>query len=339
MSEISISHLTKKFEVKGHTVTALNDVSLSVEKGQIYGIIGMSGAGKSTLVRSVNYLEKPTEGSVFIEGTDLASLSENELRAKRSEIGMIFQSFNLLEQKNVIDNVCFPLELKGIKRKAARDKARGLLETVGLSEKEKAYPSQLSGGQKQRVAIARALAAQPEVLLCDEATSALDPITTSGVLDLLQRINREYGVTIVVITHEMKVVEQICNRVAIMNRGRVEEIGAVKDIFLNPKSDTSRRLVLSHDTKSKLTSNKRCIRIVFDGISSSEPVLADLVLETGVRLNILGANTEDIGGSAFGQMLIEWPDEKTVRIIKDYLYRKKISFEEFVLKKQEEADE
>ena len=336
---IKLENVTKTFTTKDNSITAVDNVNLSIEKGEIFGIIGFSGAGKSTLVRCMNLLEVPTSGAVYFDGNDLMKATPKELLSYRKKIGMIFQQFNLLDQRTVLANVCYPLELAGYGKKEAREKAREYLKVVDLVEKEKVYPSQLSGGQKQRVAIARALAAQPEVLLCDEATSALDPITTSGVLDLLQRINREYGVTIVVITHEMKVVEQICNRVAIMNRGRVEEIGAVKDIFLNPKSDTSRRLVLSHDTKSKLTSNKRCIRIVFDGISSSEPVLADLVLETGVRLNILGANTEDIGGSAFGQMLIEWPDEKTVRIIKDYLYRKKISFEEFVLKKQEEADE
>jgi D-methionine transport system ATP-binding protein len=317
-------------------VTAADHINLSIEKGEIFGIIGFSGAGKSTLVRCMNLLERPDEGAVYFDGHDLMKASEKELRAYRKKIGMIFQQFNLLEQRTVIDNVCYPLELEGYSKKEARIKAREFLEIVDLSEKEKSYPSQLSGGQKQRVAIARALATNPEVLLCDEATSALDPITTNGVLELLKKINEEYGVTIIVITHEMKVVERICDRVAIMNQGVVEEVGDVKEIFLNPKSETSKRLVLSSDHKSELTTNKKCIRIVFDGISSYEPVLADLVLETQVRLNIMGANTEDIGGSAYGQMLIERPDEKSVEIIKNHLNKKGVRFEEFELKEEKE---
>lgn len=333
---IRLENVCKTFTTKDTVVTAADHINLSIEKGEIFGIIGFSGAGKSTLVRCMNLLERPDEGAVYFDGHDLMKASEKELRAYRKKIGMIFQQFNLLEQRTVIDNVSFPLELEGLSKKEARKKAKEFLEIVDLAEKEKSYPSQLSGGQKQRVAIARALATNPEVLLCDEATSALDPITTNGVLSLLQRINREYGVTIIVITHEMKVVEQICDRVAIMNQGVVEEVGSVKDIFLHPKSETSKRLVLSSDHKSELTANKKCIRIVFDGISSYEPVLADLVLETQVRLNIMGANTEDIGGSAYGQMLIERPDEKSVEIIKNHLNKKGVRFEEFELKEEKE---
>ena len=332
MSEISIRHLTKKFEVKGVTVTALNDVSLDVEKGQIYGIIGMSGAGKSTLVRSVNYLEKPTEGSVFIEGTDLATLSEGELRAKRSEIGMIFQSFNLLEQKSVLDNVCFPLELKGIKRKAAREKARDLLETVGLSEKEKAYPSQLSGGQKQRVAIARALATQPKILLCDEATSALDPQTTDSILKLLKDINEKMGITMLVITHQMSVVTSICDHVAIIDNGVLVEEGEVTQIFESPSSDAARELIsgtpVRYSPVSELNAERK-IRIVFSENSSYEPVIANLILKFGVPVNILKADTRDVGGTARGEMILGLPEDPDMQEgIMDYLKERGLSVTE-----------
>ena len=327
---IKLENVTKTFTVKGKTVTAVDNVSLDIEKGEIFGIIGFSGAGKSTLVRCMNLLEVPTSGSVYFDGNDLVKAGSRELRNYRRKIGMIFQQFNLLEQRSVLANVCYPLELEGVKKKEAKAKARELLKIVDLSEKEKAYPSQLSGGQKQRVAIARALATSPEVLLCDEATSALDPITTSEVLKLIKKINKELGVTIVVITHEMKVVEQICDRVAIMNKGVVEEVGDVRDIFLNPRSETSRKLVLSGGDKNDIRSDKRSIRIVFDGLSSYEPVLANLILKTQVKLNILGANTEDIGGVAYGQLLIERPDEESVKTIKNYLDENNIKYEEEV---------
>ena len=334
---IKLENVTKTFKVKGNTVTAVDNVSLDIEKGEIFGIIGFSGAGKSTLVRCMNLLEVPTSGSVFFDGHDLIKASGKELRGYRRKIGMIFQQFNLLEQRTVLANVCYPLELEGVKKKEAKEKARELLKLVDLEEKEKAYPSQLSGGQKQRVAIARALATNPEVLLCDEATSALDPLTTKGVLTLIKKINKELGVTIVVITHEMKVVEQICDRVAIMNKGVVEEIGLVREIFLNPQSETSKKLVFSGDNKTDIKTDKKCIRIVFDGYSSTEPVLASLILETQVKLNILGANTEDIGGAAYGQLLIERPDEKSVQIIKNYLNSKGIKYEEIDLGQEQEA--
>ena len=331
---IKLEKVTKTFKVKENTVTAVDNVSLNINKGEIFGIIGFSGAGKSTLVRCMNLLEIPTSGSVYFDGNDLLKASNKELRAYRRKIGMIFQQFNLLEQRTVIGNICYPLELEGVSRKAAKERARELLKVVDLADKEKAYPSQLSGGQKQRVAIARALATKPEVLLCDEATSALDPITTKGVLSLIKKINKELGVTIVVITHEMRVVEQICDRVAIMNRGVVEEVDHVKNVFLNPKSETSRRLVSADEEKSHAEPTKASIRIVFDGISSSAPIFADLILKTNVKLNILGANTEDIGGSAYGQLWIERPDEESVRIIKNYLEEKKIGYEEINPKKK-----
>ena len=334
---IRLENVSKTFKVKDKTVTAVDNVSLKISKGEIFGIIGFSGAGKSTLVRCMNLLEVPTTGSVFFDGNDLLKVSDKQLRNSRRKIGMIFQQFNLLEQRTVIKNVCYPLELEGINKNEARSRAEKLLEIVDLKDKENAYPSQLSGGQKQRVAIARALSTNPQVLLCDEATSALDPITTKGVLSLLKKINREMGVTIVVITHEMKVVEQICDRVAIMNNGRVEETGPVRDVFLNPKTETSRKLVFSGEDRNDIKSEKRCIRIVFDGVSSYKPVIADLILETKVKLNILGANTEDIGGTAFGQMLIERPDEKSVGIIKSYLEKQGIRYEELDVALKEEV--
>ena len=244
MSEIEVKHLSKAFEQNGVRVEALKNINLTIQAGDIYGIIGMSGAGKSTLVRCLNYLERPTDGQVVIEGKDLGSLSEKELRKQRSDIAMIFQHFNLLMQKNVIDNICFPLLIQGVSKKDAREKARELLKTVGLEEKEKAYPAQLSGGQKQRVAIARALASNPKILLCDEATSALDPQTTASILELLKKINEEFQITIVIITHQMSVIREICNRVAIIEHGELVENGSVAEIFSHPKSKAARELII-----------------------------------------------------------------------------------------------
>ena len=234
MSGIVIEKVRKSFDTKDGVVEALKDVNLNIDSGDIYGIIGMSGAGKSTLVRCMNFLEVPTEGQVLIDGKALGDLTEKELRKQREEIGMIFQHFNLLMQKSVIDNVCFPLYIKGKKKAEARKRAAELLEIVGLGDRQNAYPAQLSGGQKQRVAIARALASDPKILLCDEATSALDPQTTSSILELLKKINRQFGITIVIITHQMSVVREICTHVAIMYEGEVVEKGLVADIFANP---------------------------------------------------------------------------------------------------------
>jgi D-methionine transport system ATP-binding protein len=313
MSVIEIRKLTKRFTVEGSTVVALDRVDLSIEAGDIYGIIGMSGAGKSTLVRSINYLEKPTEGSVLIDGVDLASLSEKELRKKRSEIGMIFQSFNLLEQRSVLGNVCFPLELQGIRKKEAQAKARDLLKLVGLEDKEKAYPSQLSGGQKQRVAIARALATEPRILLCDEATSALDPQTTGSILKLLKEINEKLGITIVIITHQMSVVTEICTRVAIIDNGRLVESGSVEQIFEAPGSDAAKELISGKElryTPVKQLHENRKIRIVFKENSAYEPVLANAILKLQLPINILRADTRNIGGKAVGEMILGLPDSE-----------------------------
>lgn len=316
MSEIKIKNLKKVFEIKGHSIIALDNINLSIEKGDIFGIIGMSGAGKSTLVRSINYLEKPTEGQILIDGTDLFFLSEKELRKKRSDIGMIFQNFNLLEQKNVLDNVCFPLEIGGVKKKEARVRARELLRTVNLEDKEKAYPSQLSGGQKQRVAIARALATNPRILLCDEATSALDPQTTSSILALLKEINHNLGITIVIITHQMSVVTEICNRVAIIDNGRLVEEGSVDTIFENPQSDAAKELISGKDlrfTPLKKYETDNRIRIVFKENSAYEPVISNLILKFQKPVNILKADTRNVNGKAVGEMILSVPDNAVTR--------------------------
>ncbi len=330
MVEIEVKHLSKTFEQKGITVHALQDINLNIESGDIYGIIGMSGAGKSTLVRCLNYLERPTEGEVLIEGKDLGSLNEKGLREQRSDIAMIFQHFNLLMQKSVLDNICFPLQIQGVKKKEARTKARELLKTVGLEEKEKAYPAQLSGGQKQRVAIARALAANPKILLCDEATSALDPQTTASILALLKQINEQFGITIVIITHQMSVIREICNRVAIIERGALVEDGSVTDIFNHPKSKAAKELILRDrpDTEAdrkqdvlvgQLKSNRK-IRIVFSDNSAFEPVIANMILKFETPVNILRADTKNVGGVAKGEMILGLPEDKHLQVdIEQYL--------------------
>lgn len=323
-----LENVTKQFTDKGNSVLAVNNVSLDIKKGEIHGIIGFSGAGKSTLVRCLNLLEIPTSGKVIFKGKNLLEASEKELRGYRQRIGMIFQSFNLLSQRNVIENVCYPLEIAGINKKDAHKKATELLELVGIADKKRSYPSQLSGGQKQRVAIARALATDPDVLLCDEATSALDPITTTAILDLLKTINEHLGVTIVIITHEMKVVEQICDKVSVMSEGCIVEHGDVKEIFVNPRSEITKKLVL-RDKVNVAGIECGYIRIVFEGQSAFEPIISKLTLECNEMVNILGANTENIGGKAYGQMIIEIPaNPKSTGKIKSYLDTMSIYYEE-----------
>jgi D-methionine transport system ATP-binding protein len=326
---IRLEHITKEFSSSDKKVIAVNDVSVHITKGEIYGIIGFSGAGKSTLVRCINLLEMPTSGKVYFGNQELTSAGEKELRLARQKMGMIFQQFNLLEQRNVLKNICYPLELAGVSKNDRIKRAKELLRLVDMEEKAKSYPSQLSGGQKQRVAIARALATNPEVLLCDEATSALDPITTRSILALLKRINEMFGVTIIIISHEMRVIEQVCDRVAVMSEGVIEEAGEVKEVFLNPKSETARRLILPDKDEAGSDAGRHSIRIAFDGQSSFEPVFATLVLESGIKLNILGANTENIGGKAFGQMLVEMPEELEKQdTVKRMLRKKGIHFVE-----------
>lgn len=314
MSEaiIEIKDLSKRFETKEGAVDALKNISLTIHKGDIYGIIGMSGAGKSTLVRCLNFLEKPTSGTVTVEGEELSSLDHRQLRKKRTGIGMIFQSFNLLMQRSVIDNVCFPLEIAGENKKNARKRAAELLEVVGLSDKQSAYPAQLSGGQQQRVAIARALATNPRILLCDEATSALDPNTTKSILELLRDINQKYGITIVIITHSMSVVEEVCTHVAIIDNGNLAESGRVTDVFAHPKSEAGKALVLRDSRTADGMKAGRPIRIAFVSNSSYEPVIANLVLEFKTPVNIMYANTKDVEGIAAGEMLLTLPEDKTI---------------------------
>ncbi|MBR1477515.1 MAG: ATP-binding cassette domain-containing protein [Lachnospiraceae bacterium] len=326
---IQIKDVSKTFVSSDNEVEALKNINLTIEKGDIYGIIGMSGAGKSTLVRTLNFLEKPTSGTVIIEDKDLSTLSEKELREVRTQIAMIFQHFNLLMQRNVLDNVCFPMEIIGMKRTEAVERARELLEVVGLSEKENAYPSQLSGGQKQRVAIARGLATNPKILLCDEATSALDPTTTKAILELLKKINAEYGITIVIITHEMTVVQEICSHVAIIDSGDLAESGTVEEIFSHPKTPAARKLVFMVNHKIDEMVGKRCIRITFTENSSFEPVIANMVLECNAPVNILLADTQDIGGIAHGQMILQLPEDAALqeRMI-NYLINRNLDVEE-----------
>lgn len=326
---IQVKDVSKTFVGKANTVEALRGINLEIHKGEIYGVIGMSGAGKSTLVRCLNFLEKPTEGTVLVEGKDLSVLSDRELRQMRTQIAMIFQHFNLLMQRTVLDNICFPLEIIGRKKKEAREKAKELLEIVGLSEKADAYPAQLSGGQKQRVAIARALATNPKILLCDEATSALDPTTTKSILALLKDINEKYGITIIIITHEMAVVQEICTHVAIIDGGSLAETGTVEEVFARPKTAAAKKLVFQNGGNYEEMKGKHCIRIVFKENSSFEPVIGNMVLECKAPANILLADTKDIGGVAHGQMILQLPeDEITAGKMINYLKDRKLEVEE-----------
>lgn len=326
---IQVENLCKSFSTKSGTVEAARNISFSIEKGEIFGIIGLSGAGKSTLVRCLNLLERPTSGSVWVNGKNLTELSERKLRKERQNIGMIFQHFNLLMQRTALDNVCFPMEIVGISKKEARKKALEYLKIVGLEEKALSYPSHLSGGQKQRVAIARVLASDPEILLCDEATSALDPQTTKSILELIRKINKEYGITVVVITHEMSVVQEICNRVAVLERGVLVESGTVEELFRSPKTEAARRLVFSGRAQIQKMNGKRLVRVTFKDRSSFEPVIANLVLTYRTPVNILYADTKNIGGSAEGEMILQLPEiEETAEKMIEYLRETNMGVEE-----------
>ena len=323
---IQIHDLEKRFRTKNTEVYALQGINLTIRKGDIFGIIGKSGAGKSTLVRCINMLERPTGGSVMFEGRDMCRLGSRDLQIARS-MGMIFQQFNLLMQRTAEENICFPLELAGVKKDAARERARELLELVNLSDRAQSYPSQLSGGQKQRVAIARALATNPKILLCDEATSALDPATTESILSLIKDINRRLGITAIIITHEMSVIEKICNQVAIISHGRIAETGSVEEVFFHPQTEEARQLVIPEALQDM--PHSRLYRIIFNGRSSFEPVISNLVLECGAPVNIMFADTRDIGGTAFGQMVLQLPDnEEVVRRILAYADSKGLMLEE-----------
>ena len=321
---IEIRNLCKTFGTGSTAVHALEDVSLDIEAGEIFGIIGLSGAGKSTLVRCMNLLERPTSGTVTVDGADMTALSDKELRAARREIGMIFQSFNLLMQRNALANVRFPLELAGVPKKEANKRAQELLDMVGLGDRAEAFPAQLSGGQKQRVAIARALATNPKVLLCDEATSALDPTTTESILELLKNLNRQLGVTVVVITHEMRVVARICSRVAIIADSRIAEMGPVQDVFLNPQTEAAKKLVLpsragklegfSSDSENRAVDEcrGRLIRLAFDGETTDRPIIADMILSCGAPVSIVYADTRSIEGRLYGHTVLQLPSDPAV---------------------------
>ena len=315
---IELKHISKIFSTADGEFQALTDVDLTIPTGDIFGIVGMSGAGKSTLVRCINLLERPTTGQVLIDGlldesgkaVDLCTLSPAQLRKARRGISMIFQQFNLLMQRTCLDNICFPMEIAGVNKAKARERARELLDTVGLPDKADAYPSQLSGGQKQRIAIARALASNPKILLCDEATSALDPTTTRSILRLIQDINRRLGITVVVITHEMAVVEEICTHVAILEHGHMVETGSVAEVFSNPKTEAGRRLVYPEGVQIDQLPPAGVVRIAFNGGSSYEPLIASLAIDCGVKVNILGADTRNVNGQAFGTMLLGLPEDQ-----------------------------
>ncbi len=336
---IRLIGISKTFESDSGTFEALRDVSLTIEDGDIYGIIGMSGAGKSTLVRCINLLERPTKGRIEIDGVDMLSLSAKELLVKRRSISMIFQGFDLLMQKNCLSNVRFPLELAGVSRRAANARALELLEIVGLSDKAKEYPVHLSGGQQQRVAIARALAADPKVLLCDEATSALDPRTTADTLKLIREIHDRLNITVVVITHQMSVIEAICSKVAVLENGCVAEEGAVNAVFSSPKSAAARALVFPDSYQSYVDStvSERCIRVVFNGLDTAgQPIIARMAIEEHIEANILFASTKSISGRTYGSMLLGVSDrDDTVNRAIKYLSRYEDIITEEVVKENE----
>ena len=316
MTEVfRLDRVSKKYINDGREFLALKDVSLSISEGEIFGIIGMSGAGKSTLVRTLNRLEDVTSGTISFYGQDLGSLNARDVRKVRRNIAMIFQSFNLLQQRSVLSNVMQPLRIAGVRGNERKEKALEMLRVVGLEDKKDEYPSRLSGGQRQRVAIARALASEPKVLLCDEATSALDPKMTSEILDLLNDINRTRKLTIVIITHEMSVVEKICDRVAIIDSGMLAEAGEVKSIFADPQSEAARKLVFPSNPFDPSEKDSRLIRLVFDGLSAGRPFIAELVEKTGHKVNILSANTRSVGGIGYGQMVLELPKGEEEQII------------------------
>lgn len=326
---VRIQNLNKTFRGRAGTVVALDGINLDIMRGEIFGIIGLSGAGKSTLVRCINFLEKPTEGTVTVDGQDLGKLSKKELLEARRNMGMIFQQFNLLQQRTALQNICFPLEIAGVSKADAEKRALELLEIVGLSERAGNYPSQLSGGQQQRVAIARALATNPKILLCDEATSALDPTTTRSILSLLKEINKTLGITVIIITHEMSVIEEICQRVAIIDASRIAEVGTVDQVFTCPQSAMAKQLIYPDGKRSELATGKRYCRIVFDGNSSFEPVVSNMVLECKAAVNIMFADTKNIDGKAYGQMILQLPeDERAADRALVYLQTQNVHVEE-----------
>ena len=335
---ISLQNVTKEFDTKGGKVVALKDINLDIKAGDSYGIIGLSGAGKSTLVRTINLLETPTEGKVVFEGENLMGIKTAELNKKRRKISMIFQQFNLLMQRDAIGNICFPLELAGVPKEEAKKKAMELLKVVDLEERAHSYPSQLSGGQKQRVAIARALASDPDVILCDEATSALDPKTTRAILELLKKINEERGITLVVITHEMGVIKQLCKKVAIIESGEIVESGEVKEIFAHPKTQAAKKLFFpdgQKESREGKTSTKHRLRLVFDGKSAHEPIISKMIMELGAPVNFLYADMDVVGDEQRGTMVICLSDDpKMAARQKEFLIAKDVEFTEIEVEEE-----
>ena len=329
---LKLVNVCKTFYSDGKEFDAVKNVSLEIQKGEIFGIIGLSGAGKSTLIRCMNRLETPTSGDILIDGESVLTMKGRQLRQLRKKVTMIFQQFNLLMQSTVAKNVRYPLELAHVPRAKADARVKELLEIVGLADKADAYPAQLSGGQKQRVAIARALASDPEVLLCDEATSALDPMTTQSILSLLQDINRRLGITIVIITHEMAVIRQICTHVAILDGGQVAEEGSVDDVFTHTRSEAGRRLfgfVSDYSAPPEIDAPVDMLRIVFDGMKINEPVISEFSQKTGIAMNILHADINLLNGKRYGQMTIERPKKDSdAQLLIDTLTKEGVKVQE-----------
>ncbi|MEG0743012.1 MAG: ATP-binding cassette domain-containing protein [Clostridia bacterium] len=329
MPQIAIRGLSKVYQIPGGEVVALNNINLNIEKRDIYGIIGMSGAGKSTLIRCLNRLDTPTDGQILIDGKNILAMNRQELLKTRRRMAMIFQQFNLLMQKTVARNVRYPMEIAGIPKKQANKRVVELLKIVGLEDKTEAFPSQLSGGQKQRVAIARALASNPEMLLCDEATSALDPMTTQSILTLLKQINKELGITVVLITHEMAVIRQICNKVAILENGLLAEQGTVDDVFMHTKSAAGRRLFGILPQEQEELPEQGALRIVFDGAAAGQPIISRLVKECGTDVNILSADIRQLNQKNYGQMMIRRPESpEELKHVMEYLRKAGLTVEE-----------
>ena len=327
--QIELRGLSKVYQIPGGEVQALNNINLAIEQGDIYGIIGMSGAGKSTLIRCLNRLDTPTDGQVLIDGQNILAMSKKQLLQTRRRMAMIFQQFNLLMQKSVARNVRYPLEIAGAPKKQANERVMELLKIVGLEEKANAYPAKLSGGQKQRVAIARALASNPEMLLCDEATSALDPMTTQSILELLKKINAELGITVVLITHEMAVIRQICNKVAILDGGKLVEQGTVDDVFMHTKSAAGKRLFGILPENEDDVPTQPALRIVFDGSAADQPVISRLVKDLGFDVNILAADMHQFNGKTYGQMMVARPEDPAeLKQVQDYLAKAGLTTEE-----------
>ena len=335
---IELQHIDKVYHTASGDLHALKDINLTINEGEIFGIIGLSGAGKSTLVRCINMLEKPTSGKVMVDGQEMTALGEEQLRKARQNIGMIFQHFNLLSSRTVFGNIAFPLEIQGMDKAAIQKKVEPLLDLVGLKDRADHYPSQLSGGQKQRVGIARALASDPKVLLCDEATSALDPQTTESILNLLRDINKRLHITIVMITHQMNVVKEICDRVAVIENGEIIEQGSMVDIFTNPQKATTKEFVASiqhndlPDFVKKLAiykdykaGDKALVSLSFIGDSAGEPIVSVLIKEYDTNVNILTANIETLQDTPFETLLIEVEgDEDHLKKALDYLHERKV---------------